>query len=178
MTTRDHERFRRQLEKQLRADVELIYAAYCAKLRAYEMMHPLHGDLDDLEIGALPPAGLPLSLPPVPVPALPPPAPSAPSPRPPKQGPNELYNAVLQVLGQLPEIFNRSHVHAALGYEPRRASLYRVLRDLKAYGWLAVEEYGEGRLSNCYRRLATPDPADLEAADSSDEDPTSAPEGS
>jgi hypothetical protein len=152
MTSRDHERFRRQLEKQLRADVELIYGAYCAKLRAYEVMHRLHGELDtDLLL----PAELTLRLPPAALPATPKPAP-APAP-PPRNAPHELYLAVLETLEKLPELFDRSQVNAALGYEPRRPSLYRVLRDLESAGWLAVEERGEGRLSNLYRKLPPPD---------------------
>jgi hypothetical protein len=159
MNSRDHERFRRQLEKQLRADVELIYGAYCAKLRAYEVMHQLHGDLDSR---LLPAAELPLSLPPAALPATPPPAP-APAP-PPRKAPHELYLAVRETLEELPELFDRSHVNAALGFEPRRPSLYRVLRDLEREGWIAVEERGEGKLSNLYRKLPPPDPpADSDA---------------
>jgi hypothetical protein len=123
MTVRDHERFRRELEQQLRADVELIYAAYCAKLRAYEMMHQLPGEVDP---GLLPPLALTLSLPPAApeaLPAAPAPAPPVPAPAPrPKSPPNELYNAVLAILDQLPETFELSHVHAALGFAPRRAT--------------------------------------------------------
>ena len=63
MTSRDHERFRRQLEEQLRADAQLLYAAYCAKLRAYETLHRLQGELGDLDPRLLLPADLPLSLP-------------------------------------------------------------------------------------------------------------------
>src|ERR1700742_298151 len=135
MTPRAHERFRRQLEKELRADVELIYASYCAKLRAYERLHELHGDLDPV---FLPPAEPTLSLPPAAPPAAPP---EAPAPKPPaKLGPNELYNAVLDALGKLPEVFDRSLVHAALGFTPHRASLHRVLRQLELAGWLVKEE--------------------------------------
>jgi hypothetical protein len=151
MTARDHERFRRQLEKELRADVELIYASYCAKLRAYERLHELHGDLDSRSLA---PADITLSLPPAALPAAPPAAP-APKP-PPRRGPNELYNAVVEALGKLPEFFNRSHVHAVLGYTPRRASLYGVLRQMQTAGWIAKEEYGEGRLSNLYRQRHFP----------------------
>ena len=148
----NHEHFRRQLEKQLRADVELIYTAYCAKLRAYEMMHQLHGDLDS---SLLPPVELTLSLPSAALPAT---APPAPAPAAPRSGPNELYNAVVDALEKLPELFDRTQVHAALGFTPRRASLYRVFRDLSRGGWLTIEERGEGRLSNLYRKVSPPEP--------------------
>jgi hypothetical protein len=146
MNPEDYERYRRQLEGQLRADVEILYAAYCAKLRAYEMMHQLPAEVLS---GLLPAAGLPLSLPPA---AAPPP------PARPRRGPNELYLAVLQSLEKLPEVFDRSDIQAALGDVPHRASLYRVLQDLEQAGWLKLEERGEGRLSNLYRKLATPEP--------------------
>jgi hypothetical protein len=172
MTPRDHERFRRQLEKELRADVELIYASYCAKLRAYERLHELHGDLD---AGFLPPAEPTLSLPAAAVPAAPPEAPAPKPPPPPKLGPNELYNAVVAALGKLPEYFIRSQVHAVLGFTPPRASLYGVFRQLETAGWLVKEEYGEGRLANVYRQRHF---AAMQAADSTAEDPTESPDGS
>jgi hypothetical protein len=176
MTSRDHERFRRQLEKQLRADVELLYGAYCAKLRAYETMHRLHGDLDlgglDPHLLLLPdlPPSLPAAPPPDPAPA-PSPAPAAPAPAPApaprrRSADHELYDAVQALLDQLPEFFTRREVCAALGYEPRRASLHQVLRSLTFDGWLQQEERGEGRLANVYRKVGAAVP---EASDPADE---------
>jgi hypothetical protein len=151
MTVKDHERFRRQLEKQLRADAALLYAAYCAKLRAYETLHRLPGELGDLDPSLLLPTDLPLSLPaPAPAAAVPAPAPA----RPPRKGANELYDAVQAVLAQLPEVFGRRDVCAALGYEPHRASLYKVFRHLARGGWIAFAERGGGQLSNLYRNLS------------------------
>jgi hypothetical protein len=150
MSFRDHERFRRQLEKQLRADAELLYAAYCARLRAYETLHHLHGQLGDLDPTLLLPAAPPLSLPPAADPA---PAPAPEPARPRRKAANELYDAVHAALGQLPELFDRRDVCAALGYEPHRASLYKVLQALTREGWIAVEEWGTGKLSNYYRKL-------------------------
>jgi len=149
MTARDHERYRRQLEKQLRTDAELLYAAYCAKLRAYETLHQLHGDLGDFDPRLLLPADLPVSLPPT---ALPAPVP-APPPPPPRKAANELYDAVHAALDQLPEVFDRRDVCAVLGYEPRRASLYKVLKCLAHDGWTTIEEWGEGKLGNRYRKV-------------------------
>jgi hypothetical protein len=83
MTTRDHERYRRQLEKQLRANAEMLYAAYCAKLRAYETLHQLHGDLGHLDPHLLLPACFPLSLPPAALPAAAPAPVPVPAPAPP-----------------------------------------------------------------------------------------------
>jgi hypothetical protein len=150
MTSRDHERFRRQLEEQLRADAQLLYAAYCAKLNAYETLHQLQGGLGDLDPRLLLPADLPLRLPPGP----PAPAASAPAPAPRRRRKvNELYNAVHAALDQLPEVFDRGDICALLGYEPHRASLYGVLRSLVEGGWIAREEQGVGPVSNRYRKL-------------------------
>ncbi|HZF08320.1 MAG TPA: hypothetical protein VFE33_05975 [Thermoanaerobaculia bacterium] len=168
MPPRDFERVRRELEKQFRADVEVLYSAYCAKLRAYEMMYRLPGGLGGL--GDLDPrfpflATPPLSLPALPseetvpapaTPAVPAPVPPEPTPAPRRRsGGYELYDAMLAILDQLPETFTRGDVCAALGYEPSRSSLHRALSTLQRNGWLEKEERGTGRFSNLYRK--TPD---------------------
>ncbi len=153
MTERDHERFRRQLEEQLRADAQLLYAAYCAKLRAYETLHRLHDGLGDLDPRLLLPADLPLSLPPATPAAAAPESPPAPAPRR-KSRANELFEAVLALLDRLPDPFSRRDVCAALGYEPHRASLYSVLQSLEQGGWIIAAKRGDGPGGNRYRRLA------------------------
>jgi hypothetical protein len=162
MTPRDHERYRRQLEKQLRADAELLYAAYCAKLRAYETLHQLHGDPGDLDPRLLLPAGFPLSLPPATLPAASPVPVPDPTP-PPRKRAHELYNALVAALGQLPEVFDRRDACAVLGHEPHRASLHKVLQYLVKDGFIVVEGWG-AKLGNRYRKLpasvpSAPDPA-------------------
>ena len=116
MTSRDHERFRRQLEEQLRADAQLLYAAYCAKLRAYEALHRLQGGLGDLDPRLLLPADLPLSLPPATpdgsAPAAAPVSPPAPAPQR-RSRANGLFEAVLAALDRLPALFSRKDVWAA-----------------------------------------------------------------
>lgn len=151
MTSRDHERYRRQLEKQLREDVELLYAGYTAKLRAYEMLHALPGESDPVR---LLPAGLPLTLAPAALPAAPAPAVPAPAPAPPPRSrPNELYYALSAALEKLPDPFDRHDVEAVLGFSPRRASLYRVLGELANEGSIALVSHGEGTRTNRYRKL-------------------------
>src|SRR5579885_2730514 len=146
MPPRDPERFRRQLEKQFRADVEMLYGAYCAKLRAYETMRRLQGDFGedgDLDFRFLLPEGLPLTLPvapfPAPAPAPPTPAapPAAPAPEPRrKSGAHELFKAIVAVFDQLPERFEPRDVVAALGFEPRLSSLHSMLKAMVHDGWL------------------------------------------
>ena len=175
MSPRDFERIRRQLEKQFRADVELLYSGYCAKLRAYEAMYRLPGGLGGLgDLGGLDPrlllsADLPLSLPalpdaaPAPVIPAPPPDP-APAPRRRRAG-YELYDAILAILDQLPDPFTRRDVCAALGDEPSRSSLHQALRTLQLNGWLEKEERGTGRFSNLYRKTPNPPPEASEPAE-------------
>src|SRR5689334_12237545 len=146
MPPRDPDRFRRQLEKQFRADVVMLYGVYCAKLRAYETMRRLHGEVgedDDLDFHFLLPEGLPLSLPAAPA-AAPVPAPAAPSPVPApvprrKSGAHQLFESILAILDQLPERFEPRDVVAALGHQPSRSSLHSMLKALVQDGWVVLE---------------------------------------
>ncbi len=152
MDPKDHERYRRQLELQLRTDMELLYAAYQTKLRAYEIVHQFPGDL---AIGLRPlPELLQLSAPALPA-APTGPAAAPPAPAPPSRSPaNELRQSILAALPRLPEVFDRKDVIAALEREPPRATLHRVLQELAEDGRLAVESYGEGTQATLYRKLA------------------------
>jgi len=130
MTSRDHERFRRQLEKQLREDVELLYAGYTAKLRAYEMLHALPGRATP-SVCCRPVSRSPWRRP---LPAVPRDAPR-------RQHPSRRLHrrreprprALLRPLGcawRSSRPLRPHDVEAALGFSPRRASLYRVLGEL------------------------------------------------
>jgi hypothetical protein len=174
---------RQRLEEQFRADVQLLYDGYCAKLRAYEAVFLSQGRLDPAR---LPP--LSLGAPPLPdllqlsagaaaapapaVPALPAPSPAAPpqakpaeepAPSRPREGPNELRAAVLAALDQLDGVFDKFDIARVLGYIPKRSTLSRILLDLSVEGRgpLAVERGGGGRYTTRYRKVspAGADPA-------------------
>jgi hypothetical protein len=67
MTPDDYDRFRQQLEAQLRSDVELIYEAYRTKLRAYETVLRARGELEGRTFEAVPALSLASAgLPPLP----------------------------------------------------------------------------------------------------------------
>jgi hypothetical protein len=152
----DYERFRKRLEEQLRADVELLYEGYRAKLRAYEMVARLRGDFDG-EFG--PPLELARSLSPVPGPAQLPAAPAAspPAPAPPRRGKAyELFNTIFDLLATLPEVFDKSDLVRALGYEPRRTTLHNTLELLLEDGLIEVAQHGTGKRLTRYRRIAPP----------------------
>jgi hypothetical protein len=155
MPTGEYERYRQQLDAQLRADVELIHEAYRAKLRAYETVARARGE--DFE--PQPAADLSLGLPPVP------PSPPAPVPPPPVQATAppasrgrayQVEDSILAVLGNLPEVFDKFALGQALGFDPRRSTLHRVLKRLVSEGVLQVERYGTARLPTAYRRSTIP----------------------
>jgi hypothetical protein len=152
MPTGEYERYRQQLDAQLRADVELIHEAYRAKLRAYETVARARGE--DFE--PRPAADLSLGLPPVP--------PSPPAPAPPRvqaAAPPavrgrayQVEDAILAVLGNLPEVFDKFAIGQALGFEPRRSTLHRTFKHLVAEGVLQVEQHGTARIPTVYRKSA------------------------
>src|SRR5262249_11104739 len=114
MPTGEYERYRQQLDAQLRADVELVYEAYRAKLRAYETVARARGE--DFE--PLPAADLPTGL-------RPSPAPAAPARRT-KSRAHQVWDSVLAAIETLPEQFDKFDLVKALGFEPRRSTLHRV----------------------------------------------------
>src|SRR5215208_3360599 len=60
MSDSDYEQYREGLERQLRADVELLVEAYRAKLRAYETVALARGEI--AEADSRPPLSFPLGL--------------------------------------------------------------------------------------------------------------------
>lgn len=160
----DYERYRRRLEEELRSDVELIYASYLAKLRAYETVARVRGELDgEPPLGALalrlpaPLAALPAAASPAP-----PPVPAAPlAPR--KRRAFEVVDAIEEALGRLDEVFDKDDLCRAMGFAPPRATLFSALDRLVSEGIIAVHVRGGGKRPTLYRKLepaaAAPPPA-------------------
>src|SRR5258708_7713398 len=69
-----------------------------------------------------------------------------------------LLEAVRTVLASLPDPFDRNDVCEALGYEPDRSSLFRVLQELQRDGELALDSRGAGNLPALYRKPGSSDP--------------------
>jgi len=158
----EYEQRRRALETQFREDVELLRAGYQAKLRALEMLWI---------------ASPGESLPPVPPAASEtqrlsetldssetqqtsetvPPEPSEAAAPPPAQEPENRRGMVREEIEAafeaLPEEFDRQDLIRVLGYEPPRATLFRVLNQLVSEGWLSIASYSIGRLSTRYSKL-------------------------
>jgi hypothetical protein len=68
----------------------------------------------------------------------------------------DLKQAIQDVLPQLPEIFTRHDVEAALGFAPPRSSIVRILQDMWAKDELTIEESSEGRHRTKYRKRTEP----------------------
>ncbi len=165
----DFDRYRAQVEEALRADIELLIEGARAKVRAYETVLRVRGELDERPRPALaaevvvPAAGiLRLSSPASPAGgAAPAPAPAARarSPRRPRLSRKyDLAAAVLAVLDQLGETFERTDILPLLPVQPSRASLYRALETLEDRGLVIEVEPAGGRLPARYSK-APPRPA-------------------
>jgi len=136
MTRNEYEARKRRLEEDLRSGMELLEAAFQTQFRALEMVW----------MGA---SGEPISMPQAA------PAPAAPSPeakRPARRSVGEIYTALVTALPSLPETFDRGDICRAIGYQPDRVALYRLLRDLVRDRTLRIEIRGEGRKATKYRR--------------------------
>lgn len=161
MRHEEYDRRRRALEAQFREDLELLRAGYQAKLRALEMLWLAPPE-------ALPPAvavGETLRLgetlassETLPETAQPPSETVAP-PAPPKEiRRGQVREEIEAAFAELPEEFDRRDVIRVLGYEPPRATLFRVLEQLVVDKWIAVAWHSTGRSSTRYAKL--PEPAD------------------
>jgi hypothetical protein len=143
MTRNEYERHKQRLDEELRSGMEMLTAAHRHQLRALEMVWAATGE----EGAAISPPTVAPAAPGL-VAARPPAAP--PKPRRHKSG--ELFEAVRTALAQVPETFNRNDVCAALGYNPDRSSLYRVLQDLEAEGTLVMKSRGDGNVPTVYKK--------------------------
>lgn len=139
MTREQYEQRKRRLEEQLRAGIQLLESAHQAQVRALDLVWMLQEE----ELAAEPVAET--AAPPKPAPA---PAP----PPPPQRSTGHLERDLRAALRRLPERFTRGEVCAALGYEPDRGTLYRILRELVQEGSVRVESMGSGRRATVYVR--------------------------
>jgi hypothetical protein len=156
MTRDKYEKRKQRLEEEHRTGAELLETAHQYQLRALQLVWVAAGG-DGVEI---PPAPA-VAAPPAATASLPAaPALSAPLPMPPKpvrRGPWELHNDVVDALENIPEIFNRNDICKAIGYEPDRGSLYRVLQGMMEEGAVVVEQTGSGKWPTRYRMTGASD---------------------
>jgi hypothetical protein len=141
MTRDEYEARKRRLEDERQAGIELIEAGHQAQLRALELVWMLSSG----EQATLPPPPRSLKKP-VPAPA---PAPARPKLK-------QVSDDVLAVFWDLPGELDRHDVCRAIGYDPPRNALFRVLNGLVEDGYLHVAEPGVGRVPTRYSRVAQP----------------------
>jgi len=133
MTREEYERRRRRIEEETRTAVELVEAGGRVQLRALELVWMASGE-DSSDAPFLPP-------------------PETVSARPAaRRSVAEIEGDVRTALGRCPETFERRDIIDALGYEPDRSTLYRVLRDLAREGTLTVSILGAGQRGTRYQR--------------------------
>ncbi len=150
MTHNQYELHKRRLEEQLRAGIQLMETAYQAQIRALELVWMLQVDAGG-ELEAL--------VSPEPAPAASPAKQEIPSPR--RRSIGELERDVRAALPLLPEEFTRRDICDAVGYEPDRGSLFRILKELVQDGSTRVEFVGTGQIPTVYRKTGashTPEP--------------------
>jgi hypothetical protein len=162
MRHEEYERRRRALEAQFREDLELLRAGYQAKLRALEMLW-LAPPSEALPQAVAVSERLQLSetlassetLPET----TPPQSETVTPPKPPKETRRgQVREEIEAAFAELPEEFDRRDVIRVLGYEPPRATLFRVLEQLVVDKWISVAWFSTGRASTRYAKL--PEPAE------------------
>ena len=159
MTREQYDLRKRRLKEQLEAGIQLLESAYRAQLRALDLVWMMQAeDMAGEMVGEVPRSE---AAPSPPVPAPPAPASQEPPPPPPsrprRRSPSEVSEDVQEAFPRLPELFTRGDVCEALGYEPDRAILYRVLQELVRNGRIRYEERGLGQRATIYRRIDTDD---------------------
>jgi hypothetical protein len=138
---------RARLEEQLRADIELLHEAHRVKLRAFETVWRAQAD-----VAAEPPArGAAVRAPRLTIPEV------VSSP-PPRMGGWSALNAIEEKMDELPEVFDKNDVIRAIGFTPKRATLFRAFDQLREEGWIANAESSSGRQPARFRKLPPPEP--------------------
>ena len=146
MTQNEYEHYRRRLDEQLHSGIELLKAAHAQQVHALELVWKMGSSEEPVRAVA--------SAPPAEATPVAPAAPAQPS-RPTRRGAWELTHDIKAALPRLPEVFDRKAVIQALGYDPDRSSLYRILRELAYEGVIIQVSIGEGRVPTTYRRAGT-----------------------
>jgi hypothetical protein len=138
MTRAEFEQRKRRLEEQLEEGIELLKAGFRQQLRALELVWMTTADED----GGLPRTPIKTSAPPQ----------AAKSSRRPRLRPGQLWDDVDAALDRVPRVFDRHDLLKALGYEPDRASLHRVMTALLGQGAITLKTRGFGKIPSKYEK--------------------------
>jgi len=129
MDPEEYERRKQALEEIYEADLEMVRAAHEVRLRSLEALW--------------------LSSAPGPAPGTAAAPAEAPAP---KQRNPDLRTAVEEIFDRLPDVFEKRDVTDALGWQPSRSSLYRILLDLARERRIRINP-SLGRHPSQYRKL-------------------------
>jgi hypothetical protein len=138
----EYQRLRNQLDEEFRAGIEMLQAGYRAKVEALDALW-----------GEPPSQEIPASEPEMAAPSPPEPAFPAAEPQSARRREGEVQADIEAALEQLGDVFLKSDLCRALGYEPPRTSLYRVLGRLQNEGVIKLESPGVGRRATLYRKV-------------------------
>ncbi len=127
MTEDEYQRRQRRVEEQLREGCELLQAAF---REALELVWMATG-----QQGAVAPRTA----------SEPSPSPRPAPPAHPRQKRGQLWKDVDAALDQLPEVFDRNDLVKALGYEPDRSALHRVMSGLRRQEVLILKRPSVGK---------------------------------
>ncbi len=148
MTREEYEQRKRRLEEQLQEGIELLEAGFRQQLRALELVWMTTADED----GLLARTTAEESSPEAPAAAFRPSV--APQPatdtRRPRLRRGQLWADVDAALDDVPQTFDRNDLVKALGYEPDRTSLHRVMRALVKRGVITLRASGFGNVPAKY----------------------------
>jgi len=144
------EALRARLEDQLRADIELLQEAHRVKLRAFETVWRAQADV--AQTPQMPQMRTSPEAERLPVAALPAGAAGTEN----RTGGWSVFYAIQEKMDQIPEVFDKNDVIRALGFTPKRATLFRALDELRIAGWITGESPSEGRQPARFRKLARP----------------------
>lgn len=131
MTEEEYQQRKRRLEEQLRQGAELLQAAF---REALELVWLATADRDAVVPRT---ASGPVKTSPSPQPA---------APARPRLKPGQLWKEVDAILDRLPEVFDRDDLVKALGYEPDRSALYRVMSGLRRQEIITLEASNVGKI--------------------------------
>jgi len=160
MTREEYEGRKRRLEAQLEEGIELLRAGFRQQIRALELVW-MTTAAEDVALTSIP-AQTTSRKPPAASLATSAAPPTAKPSRRPRQPAGKLWEDIDAIFDDLPQVFNRNDIVKALGYEPERSSLHRLITSLQTGGVIVLKAHPAGRIPAKYEKAEE----DEETADS------------
>lgn len=167
MTREEYERRKRRLEEQLAEGIELLRAGFRQQIRALELVW-ITTAAEDVTLASIPATVTSRGEPSGSVTTAAPPHRAKPSRRP-RQKAGKLWEDVDAIFDDLPQVFDRNDVVRALGYEPERSSLHRVMRSFRLAGDIVIKVLSAGRTPVKYEKVEEDAGTAVAASDEAEE---------